>query len=268
MKPYVVIEKRVGETPLEALEAWRKHTGLSRDIPLAYAGRLDPMASGKLLVVIGEECKRQTAYHGFDKEYKVEVLLGAGSDTGDILGMAELAPVQTIAHENIRNAVQSLYGTHTFKYPRFSARTVRGVPLHELTLKGEIADEEIPTYRGTIKKISCAEIKTISAPDLHAFINERIALIPPVTDPRKKLGADFRRGTILPQWDTLLTNRTEPFTVVTIVATVSSGTYMRTVAEGMGIRLGTKGLALSIHRTRIGTYTQLPLGFGVWTHTI
>jgi tRNA pseudouridine55 synthase len=268
MKPYVVIEKNVGETPLEALETWRRSVELSPDIPLAYAGRLDPMASGKLLVVVGDECRRQTAYHGFDKEYRVEVLLGACSDTGDILGMAELAPVQTFAHENICNAVQSLYGTHTFKYPRFSARTVRGVPLHELTLMGEITDEEIPTYQGTVKKISCTEIKTISAPDLHAFINERIALIPPVTDPRKRLGADFRRGTILPQWDALLMNRVEPFTVVTIVATVSSGTYMRTVAEEMGARLGTKGLALSIHRTRIGTYTQLPFGFGVWRRTV
>jgi tRNA U55 pseudouridine synthase TruB len=180
--------------------------------------------------------------------------------------MAELlAPKQPPTSERIRAEVLKLRGTHTFKYPRFSARTVRGVPLHELTLKGEIADADIPTYQGTIKHITCASIHEVTSSEVLASIHERIALIPPVTDPRKKLGADFRRGIILPRWDELLLTRAEPFLVVTIVATVSSGTYMRTVAEALGEHLGSTGLAYSIHRTKIGTYRPLPFGLGVWT---
>jgi tRNA pseudouridine55 synthase len=269
MKPYVVIEKHVGETPLEAIEAWRVRAGIAQSVPLAYAGRLDPMASGKLLVLIGDECKRQTAYHGFDKEYRVEVLLGARSDTGDILGMAELVTSKRpSAPELIRAQVAKLRGTHTFKYPRFSARTVRGVPLHELTLKGEIADADIPTYQGTIKHIVCESVREVPAAEVLASIRERIALIPPVTDPRKKLGADFRRGIILPRWDELLSVRIEPFPIATIVVTVSSGTYMRTVAETLGEHLGSAGLAFSIHRTKVGTYLPFPFGCGVWTKTL
>jgi len=82
----VVLEKAVGETPLMCAETWRQRAGVDTRIPLAYAGRLDPMASGKLLILIGDECKHQTDYHGLDKAYDFSVLLGIGSDTHDVLG--------------------------------------------------------------------------------------------------------------------------------------------------------------------------------------
>ncbi|MBU2330236.1 hypothetical protein KKG57_02105, partial [Patescibacteria group bacterium] len=86
MKKYVVLEKPVGQTPLEALRLFQERSPIYKDVPLSYAGRLDPMASGKLLVLIGEECKKQKKYHGLDKEYVIEVLLDIGTDTGDVLG--------------------------------------------------------------------------------------------------------------------------------------------------------------------------------------
>ena len=45
------------------------------------------MASGKLLILIGDECKNQKKYFGLDKEYEFEVLFGVESDTGDVLGL-------------------------------------------------------------------------------------------------------------------------------------------------------------------------------------
>ncbi len=89
MKRYVVLEKFVGQTPLECAEAWRAEHPQYADVPLAYAGRLDPMASGKLLILIGEECKQQARYHGLDKRYEFQVLCGFSSDSGDVLGLAK-----------------------------------------------------------------------------------------------------------------------------------------------------------------------------------
>lgn len=86
MERYAVLEKTVGETPLSCAERWRSAAGVAASVPLAYAGRLDPMASGKLLILIGDECKNQTNYHGLDKAYDFSVLLGIGSDTHDVLG--------------------------------------------------------------------------------------------------------------------------------------------------------------------------------------
>jgi len=86
MLQYITLEKAVGETPLGCLERWRAaHPEYSRT-RLTYAGRLDPMASGTLLILIGDECTRQTEYHALDKHYEFSVLFGLTSDSLDILG--------------------------------------------------------------------------------------------------------------------------------------------------------------------------------------
>jgi hypothetical protein len=84
---YIVLNKAVGETPLSCVEAWREKHPAYAGVSLAYAGRLDPMASGKLLILIGEECKQQERYHDLDKEYTFRVLFGVSSDSGDVLGL-------------------------------------------------------------------------------------------------------------------------------------------------------------------------------------
>lgn len=72
-----VIYKNIGETPLEALERFRADHVEYKNEPMTYAGRLDPMASGKLIILIGEECKNKDEYLKLDKEYEVDILLGA-----------------------------------------------------------------------------------------------------------------------------------------------------------------------------------------------
>jgi tRNA U55 pseudouridine synthase TruB len=86
MEKYIMLDKAVGETPLSCAEEYRALHPELAGVSMAYAGRLDPMASGKLLVLLGEECKNQTSYHGLDKEYEFSVLLGIGSDSHDVLG--------------------------------------------------------------------------------------------------------------------------------------------------------------------------------------
>lgn len=268
MKRYVVLEKKVGETPLQCAEAWRKANDVSPSLPLAYAGRLDPMASGKLLVLLGDECKRQKEYHSFDKEYRFEILFGFRSDTGDVLGMAERAKnIPTIDERMLLPVLEKMLGAHTFMYPRFSSKTVRGIPLHTWTLKGGLSEQEIPTYSAIIKKISLNSIRSITSRNLLADIKQRIALIPPVTDERKALGADFRRGDIIPLWDSLLSEEST-YTVATVTATVSSGAYIRTIAPEIANRLNTFGLAYSIHRTKMGRYFPITNGLGIWWNKI
>jgi tRNA U55 pseudouridine synthase TruB len=68
----IVIHKHIGETPLEALERFRrmqieKETDLDSKrnwqiVPMTYAGRLDPMAEGELLILIGDECRNKEKY--------------------------------------------------------------------------------------------------------------------------------------------------------------------------------------------------------------
>ncbi len=87
MKRFVVLDKKIGQTPLEALTLWKQAHPKYANMPATYAGRLDPLASGKLLVLLGEECKRKDTYTGLDKEYEVSILLDLATDTGDLLGI-------------------------------------------------------------------------------------------------------------------------------------------------------------------------------------
>jgi len=262
---YITSEKSVGETPLVVLERLRISQNIPNDIPLAYAGRLDPMASGKLLVLIGDECKRQEQYHSFDKEYVVEVLLGARSDTGDVLGLIELnASQQLVTSHDIKNILQSLRGTIELPYPHFSSKTVRGKPLHTWTLEGRLDEIDIPIKKSTLHSLTFRGLRTIPQNEVLKIVRDKIETIPPVTDERKALGADFRRDDVRKSWNQVAESDIPTFQIVTFSCIASSGTYMRSLAEVIGKRLSTYGLAYSIHRTKIGTYVPVFKNTGFW----
>jgi tRNA pseudouridine(55) synthase len=270
MERYVVLDKREGETPLECVEAWRKNRTLPPTLPLAYAGRLDPMASGKLLVLIGEECKAQTAYHRLDKEYQVQILLGIGSDTGDILGTVREAKKlpEKLEDSTIRTLCRRYRRQLTLPYPIYSAKPVAGKPLHVWASEGRIREINIPTYEATIYRLyQRGEVTTISRDSVCRHALQRIELpTTTVADGRKTAGNDFRREAVRAAWKTIKANGQpdDPFYLVTITCTASSGMYMRTLSELIARDLGTEGLAYRIIRTKIGRYQPLLGTWGFW----
>lgn len=260
-----VVHKRVGETPLVAIERFRRNAGIDAHTPLAYAGRLDPMAEGKLLVLIGDTCKQQTIYHGFDKTYIVDVLFGVSSDSGDVLGITTSCATPEITRVELRRTLSTLCGDLALPYPKFSSKTVAGKPLHTWTLEGRIDEIEIPTNTTRVHSTALLNLERWSTEKLHAYVQEKIALLPQVTDPRKALGADFRRDPVLKSWQQLTdAHRDDTFTIARIAVTARSGTYMRSLAPELARRLGSCGLALHINRTKIGVYQPLPLGLGFY----
>ena len=265
MHKYIIIEKAVGETPLITMEQMRATRLDLIGVPLAYAGRLDPMASGKLLILIGDECKKQKSYQGLDKEYEFELLLGFSSDTGDVLGIADKdVTFPKVNGETITEATKKILGTHTLPYPHFSSKTVGGKPLFLWALENRLSEITIPTMAATIHRIEVIGVRTQSVTNCIEHILQKIELIPPVTEVSKALGRDFRRVDIRAQWQTILasTDHGEVATIATIRIIVSSGTYIRTLAPLIAKLLGTRGLAYSIHRTKIGRFFSWgPVGF-------
>ena len=266
MKKNTIIWKNIGETPLQATERFRSKEKLAITIPLAYAGRLDPMAEGKLLMLIGDECKKIKSYIGFDKEYEFEILFGLSSDSGDVLGLIEEHPhPKTLTQEILYKTTRRFLGKQTFPYPRFSSKTVYGKQLHKWTLENRLHEIEIPTRTSTIYSINVIDIKTIQKSELEATIIEKIGLLLPVLDPEKGLGTNFRREPILARWKDILKNtQHNQYQVARFRAVVSSGTYIRTLSEKISESLGSSGLAYSITRTKIGRYTSFG-PFKFWT---
>lgn len=263
---YTTIEKAIGQTPLAALEAWRSTHPEYQDTPLAYTGRLDPMASGKLLILIGDECKKIHTYHTLDKEYDIEVLLDIGSDTGDVLGLTTLSNQQTKpGMRTITHILKQELGTHEHEYPVFSSRPVHGKPLFTYALSNTLDTISIPTHEETIYAIKLKKPYTLSTDALQQKVTSLLQNTPTSNDPRKVLGADFRITDVKAGWDAIYT---EPRTyhVLPLTVTCGSGTYMRSLAGRIGHALNTHALALSIHRTRIGRYHTLG-PFSFWGKT-
>lgn len=261
MPPYVVLEKSVGETPLHALEAYRAGSGAGRSIPMTYAGRLDPMASGKLLILIGDECKRRETYDALDKEYEFEVLLGVSSDTGDILGIAELGVEAKIEENAIAKVSRSLVGAHTLPYPSFSSKHVGGKPLFQHALEKTNVDK--PERKMYVARIRRVGTRTLSNAEVLQDIRRRLSLLRLTPHP-KRYGDDFRKPEIEARWTTLMSTPMT-YTVIRCRVIVRTGTYIRSLAALIGERLGTTALAYSIHRTKIGRYYSLGSHFGFWS---
>lgn len=252
---YVCLEKKVGETPRMVVETWRERHPEYAKTPLSYAGRLDPMASGKLLVLIGDECKKQSAYTGLDKEYIIEVLFGVGSDTGDVLGFPTTGVAQEQTEKEIQDALSKQVGSHERAYPVFSSKTVSGKPLFLYALEGTLGSIEIPTHQETIYGAQLSGLTILTAKEVENRVFSSLSLAPRSDEPSKVLGADFRQDDIKEAWGTFFSEYAgSEFSVATIVVTCGSGTYMRSLAGRLGETLGTRALALSIHRSKIGMF--------------
>lgn len=263
MRKIVTLWKDTGQTPLQAIELWKQEHPEYANIPASYAGRLDPMAEGKLLVLLGDECKRQKSYHGLDKEYQIEVLLDLSSDTGDVLGMPEYADRNTApSNEELRIALRFETGTKTVPYPAFSSKTVNGKPLFQYALEGTLDTIAIPEHNEAIHSIHLLEVGSMQKEELAERIDTTLLLAPRSNQPSKILGADFRQDAIRTGWRAVFDQIPDrSYTILTLKVSCGSGTYMRTLAERIGKDLGTRALALSIKRTRVGRY--LPF-FRLW----
>lgn len=268
MEKYVVLEKKVGETPLACAETYRGSHPELAGVAMAYAGRLDPMASGKLLILLGEECKQQEQYHGLDKEYEFAILLGIESDTHDVLGRlhtCENTPPQTEASK-IEKLCTEITGPISLPYPHFSSKTVHGKPLHTWTLENRLDEIAIPENESMIYELTFIGNETLSRTQICDQARTKIDTIPPVTDLRKAIGNDFRRVDVRKDWENIRSGTTLPNTyqIAHFRCTASSGTYMRSLAHMIGHRLGTCGLAWHIHRTKIGQFDPAK---HTWIHT-
>ncbi len=253
-----VVYKNIGETPLEALQRFRFDHVILHDVPLAYAGRLDPMAEGKILVLVGDECKQVEFYRNLDKEYEVEILLGVRTDTADVLGVATLEDIPELPPTvQLKRVLKGFIGRFPWPFPPYSSKPVNGKPLFVWALEGKLHEIEIPKTDTRIHELEYLGVDAVHSEKLMEYIEKKISLITTVTASTKVLGNDFRRKEILLKWHALLKGTDMQFPIVRIRVVSGSGAYMRTLSEKVGHALGSHAVALSIKRTKIGRRRSL-----------
>src|SRR5882724_12690946 len=107
----VNLYKELGETPRERLERLRVQKPHFEHEVLSYAGRLDPMAEGVMLCLVGSANSRREQYLDMSKEYTLDVLFGFSTDTYDVLGrVLETGEVEDLHTKQISKALNEFRG--------------------------------------------------------------------------------------------------------------------------------------------------------------
>lgn len=262
--------KNIGETPLDVINRLKNDNPEYKHVPMTYAGRLDPMAEGLMIILTGDDCLKKDEYTNLSKDYEVRVLFGFETDTYDLLGIVNarslvvsgrLAQADGPSRSKIQqdfmsadgnnmtsafsNILKNFTGKVEQEYPPYSSRTVDGKPLWMWAREGRLDEITIPSHEVLISKIEMVDSTEISKQDLEKYIKESIA----------KIVGDFRQKEILDSWkQALIDSKEEKFICVNLAISCSSGTYVRVIAHELGKRLGIPALAMHIKRTKIGDY--------------
>ncbi|MBD5627597.1 MAG: tRNA pseudouridine(55) synthase TruB [Desulfovibrio sp.] len=179
----LVLDKPTGPTSARCVAAL-KRLGQKK---IGHAGTLDPLASGVLLILLGQATKLSSfLMEGGGKVYRGAFRLGQTTDTWDSQGevLAE-APWQHVGAEAVAREVALWTALTEQPVPPYSAAKHEGQPLYRLARRGKT-----PPAKTKAVKISQAAALEVSLP----FVRFRVAC--------------------------------------------GSGTYVRSLAHSLGMRLG------------------------------
>ncbi len=262
-----LIYKNLGETPLEALENLRQSEPYLKEETLSYIGRLDPMAEGEMIVLVGkEENQKRDEYLNFDKEYVAEFLVGFSTDTGDLLGMVQKTSADKTAAANNRDEKfqknllekiitipEKLSQITEQKFPWFSSKHVFGRALFDWFKAGQQEEIERPSKKIKIYTAELGESRAIESTELLKYLTENIS----------KVKGDFRQSEILEKWQGILKSEkntadsptaefpVSEFPIFTLKLKVSTGTYIRGLTEEIEKELGAPVVLFSLKRSKI-----------------
>ena len=245
------IYKPVGISPLDAIKLLKEKYPELKNEKMTYAGRLDPMAEGVLLILAGKTVYEKEKYLKLDKEYEGEILFGFETDTYDVLGLPEkiIHYRRSMSIIKIRKILKKLEGDISLPLPPYSSYKIKGKPLFQWAREGKLSEIEIPIRQTKINSTKLLSLNEISGKNLMKKIEQKISLIK----------GDFRQKKILSRWQKMLPKscsslKTLTFQTAKVKISCSSGTYIRSIAHHLGQELKTGGILLSLKRTRVGDF--------------
>ena len=196
----VFIDKPSGITSFDVVKTIRKKLRVKK---AGHCGTLDPLATGLLVVLLGQSTKLFSRFSEFDKAYEATLELGVSTTTGDCQGdVIDRRSIDGISCKDIQHTLDVFKGDVIQVPPMFSALKYKGKKLYELARKGI----EVPRKERNIK---------IYELNLNKFY--------------------------LPYVD---------FSIH-----CSKGTYVRSLAQDIGAKLGCGACIVKIRRIGIGSFS-------------
>jgi tRNA pseudouridine55 synthase len=239
------IYKPVGATPLEMIKRLRQARPELADEKMTYAGRLDPLAEGVLIILSGPDRFQKPKYLNLDKAYRAEICFGITTDTYDVMGMIEDVsdPPDGLSDKNV---FKQFVGRNLFPYPPFSSYKVDGKPLFTWARAGRLNEVKIPLKEMVVNHIRVIDKKKLPLSDIAQSAIERINLVE----------GDFRQGRIKALWRKTASANALRLPVYTILVQCESGTYIRRLAHEAGVRVGSGACLYALTRTAVGDFNS------------
>jgi len=193
------VDKPEGITSFRVVSLVRRLSGVRK---VGHAGTLDPLATGVLLVCIGQAARVSEYLMELPKTYRGMVRLGVATDTFDADGKPVFeGDAGSVDEAALLAALAALAQQEEQVPPAYSAVKVGGTPAHRLARAGRPVS--LRPRRASIERI-----------DLLSFR-------PPLVEIEVRCG---------------------------------KGTYIRTLADDLGRRLGCGGHLAALRRTAVGPF--------------
>jgi tRNA pseudouridine55 synthase len=154
----LIINKPPGLTSHDVVNRVRRLTHQRR---VGHAGTLDPLATGVLVVCLGQATRVAEYASGEDKSYCTEIVLGIATDTYDSEGQVTGRGVVDASLDDIQSALAGFLGPILQVPPAYSAIKQAGEPLYKAARAGlDVKTEARPV------RIDALRIVTYQAPVL------------------------------------------------------------------------------------------------------
>jgi len=161
----LVVDKPAGITSRDAVD--RAAQWFPHKTKIGHAGTLDPLATGVLVLAIGQATRLVEYVQAMPKAYRARIRLGATSDTDDADGTVTTNPsAVAVGEAAVRAALDHLVGEIEQVPPAYSAAHVEGRRAYSLARRGD--DVRLAPRRVRIDRI---DIRSYEWPDLELDID-------------------------------------------------------------------------------------------------
>ena len=219
-----------------------RHFG-KKKLKVGHAGTLDPLATGVLLVCVGNATKQAEELQRHDKEYIAGVTFGATTPSYDLeKEIDRFFPYEHITAEAVADALKDFVGEQDQVAPLFSAKSVEGIRAYELARKllkdGALPEEASELIRSSRINISELELLNFQANS------------PSKSNAQKKEDTVSRASSRINVTD----NSNLGLPRADIRLACSKGTYVRAFARDLGEALGSGAHLDALQRSRSGQF--------------
>jgi tRNA pseudouridine55 synthase len=242
MHGWIILDKPLGLGSTQAVSAVKRalRDGGYGKVKVGHGGTLDPLATGVLPVAVGEATKLAGRMLDSDKVYAFTIRFGEETDTldaeGAVIASSDVRPTMAA----IEAVLPRFTGTIEQMPPAYSALKVDGKRAYDLARAGE----EVALKTRTV---TIYQLDLLSA--LPARSEANLPEIP------QKEGFDAAVQWLIERRQAEHAGKYERVFAATIIARVSKGTYIRSLARDIAHALGTVGHVAMLRRIKAGPFT-------------